>query len=176
MRSLLVAVLLTWVALVLEITFPAHIPGGSLIFPIACSICLWFRSTFGMLLCGVGLIVDAIVRPAPFPWVGVVIPLLAAFFCRGDSVQSPFRKSRGWRLIPRALELPVLVLGAVCFDQAIRVPLDFWSFDTTVGFKCLERLLPILMIALPLSGLGSLLIRVADEFGLRRLHSRMSVR
>ncbi len=176
MKSILTAGLLIWIALVAEVAFPTQIPGGSLVLPVVCSLCLWFRNASGIFLCGMGLIVDAIVRPAPFPWVGIIIPLIAAMLCRSRGNQSTYRSNPRWRLIPSALELPLLVLVSIWLDLVIRIPAESWSFNTEFGLSIVRRLLPPLMIAMPLSALCSLLIRVADEFGLRRRHSHMSVR
>lgn len=176
MKAILTGGLLIWMALVAEVAFPTQIPGGSLVLPVVCSLSLWFRNATGILLCGSGLIVDAIVRPAPFPWVGIVVPLIAAMLCQSRGNQSTYRSKPRWRLIPSALELPLLVLASICLDLTIRIPAESWSFNAEFGFSTARCLLPSLMIAMPLSALCSLLIRVADEFGLRRRHSHMSVR
>ncbi|MBL8815141.1 MAG: hypothetical protein JNL58_03845 [Planctomyces sp.] len=180
MKSIVVAVGLIWMVLVLEISWPEHLPGGCLLLPVVCGTFFWFRSATGILIAGAGLLIDAILRPTTVPLSAVLLPILSVLLCSPRPVISSYAQLlRRWKLIPMALELPLFVAIAVCVDNLLRVSFHDFSFtyewySNRFGASFWSSLSPVLIIAVPVSGLTTLLFRTADELGLRRLNSRPS--
>jgi hypothetical protein len=166
MKSLFAATALLWLTLTLELAWPDRVPRASLLIPAAGVVVLWCRSAAGLWLAGLALLVDWIARPTVLPLLPMLLPPLACAVLLPTDDSGSFRSSR--RRVPQALQLPLITLLGLCLHLAgtcpIAIPPD-WSVP---GRDLAAHLKSLLIVALPLSGLATLAVRFADEFGLRR--------
>ena len=157
MKSFVTLVVLLWMSLVAELAWPAILPHGSLLFPLICAAVFWIASSASIMLIGLLLIVDTIVRPQAIPLNAFLTPLVAAaFLSAAVSTESYVRSRNPLRWIPQPLHLPVMTVLMVGLHSLS----DKQWPDIT--------LLPTLIRVVPLSACLSMLIRVSDELGLRR--------
>lgn len=157
MKSFVILALLLWISLVAELAWSTILPHGSLLFPIVCATVFWFASSTSIMLIGLVLIVDTIVRPLAIPLNAVLTPLLAvAFLSASVSTDSYVRSRNPLRWIPQPLHLPLMAVLMVGLHSLS----DRRWLDITV--------LPTLIRVVPFGACLSMLIRVSDELGLRR--------
>lgn len=191
MRAWLVWLAVLWLALSAELAWPQYVPPGCLVFPMIGGVLFWFRREAGILLAGAALLVEWLARPTAFPLAGVCIPLLAAAVFSGDWRVSDYRRTRNpLRWLPQPLHLPLLVVVMILLQQISGLlPAELFASDllpdggTSAGWPDLARLTqvlrgqvwPVLLLAVPLSAVLSLVIRLADELGLRRTPQRVTL-
>jgi len=168
MKTLLVAACLMWITLALEVAWPVTVPHGALLLPIVCGVIFWTRSTAGLMLSGIVLLLDWIGRPTQLPLCAMLLPFVAVL-CLAPSAHHDEYRSVGMSFrIPLPLQLPLMTLVAVLLQIGGSLPLASLSTPTLILPDVLQTLRAICIIALPVSAGLTLMIRVADEFGLRR--------
>lgn len=169
MKTLLVATCLMWLALVLELAQPNRLVQGSLLLPIVCGVMFWTRSASGLVVSGLVLVLDSIARPSQLPLCPMILPCIAAAFLSPSNRSEDYDVRGSSFRIPVPLQLPLLTLAAVLLQCLGSTPLDqsstffFPDLSTIPG-----RLRSLAIVGLPLSAFLSLMIRLADELGLRR--------
>jgi hypothetical protein len=168
MKTLLAAACLIWMTLATELAWPTAVPHGALLLPIVCGVMFWTRSTSGLMLSGIVLLLDWIARPSALPLCGMLLPFAAAM-CLAPSAHREEFRSGGLSLeIPGPLQLPVLTLVAVLLHLLGTIPLTSLLTPTLILPDVLSTSKSLCIIALPVSAVLTLIIRIADEFGLRR--------
>ena len=168
MKTLLMSVCLLWATLAVEIASAGKVPHGALLLPIVCGIIFWMRSTGGIVLCGLALLVDWIARPTSLPLCSMVLPLLAVL-CIAPGVRNEDYRRTGLSLrIPSPLQLPLLTVAALLLHSLEAITFAQFQTPSVVGNQLTESLASRAVIALPVSALLSLMIHAADELGLRR--------
>ena len=171
MKTTLVAACVLWMSMAVEMAWSSALPHGAVLLPFACGVMFWMRSATGLMLSGVVLLLDWTARPTLLPLCPMILPL-AAVLCVAPSVgPDDFGNRRVSFRIPVPLLLPGLTLLAVVLQIVSSVPVTELSVPATLLPFVTDRFQPLAIIALPLSAGVSLLIRVADEFGLRRSFS-----
>jgi hypothetical protein len=167
-KMLIAAVSVMWVALAVELAMPKTLAHGSLLLPIVCGVMFWTRSTSGLIVSGLVLLLDSIARPLQLPLSAMFLPFIAVSFL-APSIHSEEYRARGCSFrVPAPLQLPLLTLAAVLLQSVGSIPLD--------QYRLLLQIFPIVftsvkaqaMVALPMSACLSLMIRFGDELGLRR--------
>ncbi|MEZ6058782.1 MAG: hypothetical protein R3C19_00300 [Planctomycetaceae bacterium] len=156
----LLTVLLLWATLVAERARPDVLPAGSIFFPAVVAGMLWFRSSSGLLIGGVMLIIDWITRPTPAPVVPVFLTVAATVLLASDADVNEFSERRSLvQRIPEWLRPALLTAAALVAYRATNA----WAttFDAASIVRCAA-------ISLPLSLLLGIVFRAADDFGLRR--------
>jgi hypothetical protein len=168
MKTVMAAISLMWLALIVELAMPSMLVQGSLLLPIACGVMFWTRSTSGLIVSGLILLLDSIARPTQLPLCPMCLPFIAVT-CLAPPVHSEEYRARGFSFrIPVPLQLPLLTLAAVLLQCVGSIPLDqFPTFSADVS-TIPDRVKSLAIIGLPLSGGLSLMMRLADELGLRR--------
>jgi len=87
----------------------------------------------------------------------------------GPSTHPEDYRARGFGFrLPIPLHLPLLTLAAVLLQTLGSVPLTQLLMTTVVFSTIIDNLQSLAFIALPVSAVVSLIIRLADEIGLRR--------
>lgn len=158
-----------WVVLAAELANPGRLPHGSVLLPVACAFLFWLRSASGLMITGGLLLLDWVARPSMIPLCPMLVPLLAVV-CLAPSTRSDEYTTGGrWFRIPTPLQLPLLTLLAVILQMFGRLSTEEWLTIASRVPVIVESLYQTLVIALPVSALLSLFIRVADEFGMRRV-------
>ncbi len=175
MKSLIMFVVLLWASLVIEMAWPGWLPHGCLLFPVICGTIFWLQSPIAVIVTGMILLADWILRPGTLPLTMILVPLLSAAVLSGTLKSDTFVRRRGlFRRIPQPLQLPAMVLAMVVLNQIAdaggMMPWTSSEPGALLGELQLlpEKILPVIYRALPVSGLISVVIRLADELGLRR--------
>lgn len=166
MKPLLAAVTCAWLAMMLEVSCTGLIPRGALFLPMVCAVLTWQVGARQLLVGGLLLLLDWIARPTLLP----VVPLLLPFGLLLVVPPAPTRQYGGRRRLrlPTPLQIPMLTIGATTLQCL--AGLSYVQLPTTAELLMLARqdLTPLLLTALPVSAVLALLLRLADEFGLRR--------
>ncbi|HQX52089.1 MAG TPA: hypothetical protein PLR25_19380 [Planctomycetaceae bacterium] len=165
----LIALVILWLSITIELAWSGTMPQGALLLPIVCGVMFWMRSVTGLLLAASALLIDWIARPGFLPLCPMVLPVLAASLIKPSSIPDDYNAGRrSTRKILAPLHLPLLTLMAVILQLIGQRN----SFDLSILRElpsALATLLPaLLMISLPVSAGIAMLIRLADELGLRR--------
>lgn len=167
MKRAMICLLLAWFAIVLELAFPKTLPHGVLLLPVVCGTLAWHVSASSLLISGSVLLLDWIARPTLYPVNAFLLPLLTAMASSpSDDSGTVRRRKAGW--IPTALRLPLFVTLAIVLQTAGNVPLNAMLQFEETGRSLLKSVVPMLMIAVPLSAVMVLVYRLCDEFGLTR--------
>ena len=161
MKGLFLCGCVMWVTLAVELANPSHLPHGSLLLPVICGCLFWLRSTTGLMLSGTMLLLDWIARPSFLPLCPMLVPLLAVVCLAPSTRSDEYSTGRSWFRVPAVI---LQSLGSLSTEQWLTLPAQV----STV----LENLKLVLVIALPVSAVISLTIRMADEFGMRRVFSQ----
>jgi hypothetical protein len=168
MRIVLTLAIL-WMSIAVELAWSGTLPHGALLLPIACGVMFWMRSVTGILLPAAALLIDWVARPGFLPLCPMLLPGIAACLVSpssGPDDYSSRRQSFGRMLTP--LHLPLMTLLAVSLQLIGQLNLSSmpkWiEIQSAVGMS----LPSLLMISLPVSGGITVLMRLADEIGLRR--------
>lgn len=168
MKSAVAAILLLWLCLSMELSGFGGIPDHSLILPVACAVMFWFRDGTGILLGGGALLVDWIARPTTLPLVAALIPALAVVLLSRRPASVSYRRRR-LPVLPSAWRLPLLTLVAVTLHLISDLPLTADDLSRATITALRTHWTDVALIALPLSLLAALIVRLSDELGVRRV-------
>mgnify|MGYP001250936744 FL=1 len=168
MRIVLTLAIL-WMSIAVELAWSGSLPHGALLLPITCGVMFWMRSVTGILLPATALLIDWVARPGFLPLCPMLLPGIAACLISpssGPDDYSSRRQSFGRMLTP--LHLPLITLLAVSLQLIGQLNLS--SMPTLIEIQsAVGTSLPsLLVISLPVSAGISMLMRLADELGLRR--------
>lgn len=166
MLTLLTPLLLLWLSISLELAMTASLPHGCLFFPLVVGILLWRLTAARLLLVGAMLLVDWIARPTVWPLAALVLPLLMV--CSNGAAGRVARyRDNSRRMIPEPVQAPLLTLLLVLLHQLGRQSVGDWLQLQAVLLSVLESM-SLLSIAIPLSAVVSLLLKLSEELGIRR--------
>ena len=168
MKIILVLAIL-WMSIAVELAWSGSMPHGALVLPIACGIMFWTRSVTGMLLSATALLIDWIARPGFLPLCPMLLPAIAAGLISPSSKPDDYssrRQSVAKMLTP--LHLPFITLMAVSLQLIGQLNLSSMPAAVDIQSAVKTSLPSLLMISLPISAGISMLMRLADELGLRR--------
>ena len=168
MKILLVLSIL-WMTIAVELTWSGSMPHGALVLPLACGIMFWMRSVSGILLSATALLLDWVARPGFLPLCPMLLPAIAACLISPSSKPDDYssrRRSFAKKLTP--LHLPFITLLAVSLQLIGQLNLSSLPAVADVQLAVKTSLPSLLMISLPISAGISMLMRLADELGLRR--------
>ncbi len=166
MLALLTPLLLLWLSMGLEIALPAALPHGCLLYPLVVGILLWRLTAGRLLLVGLMLLVDWIARPTVWPLVSLLLPVLMVC-CGGVTERTVTYRERSRRMIQQPVQAPLLTLVLVLLHQLGRQTGGDWLQLQFAG-PMLRGSAGLLMIAIPFSAVISLLLKLAEELGIRR--------
>jgi len=169
MIKILLVMSILWISIAVELAWSGPMPHGALLLPIACGIMFWMRSATGILLSSTALLIDWVARPGFLPLCPMLLPAIATCLISPSSKVDDYssrRQSFARKLTP--LHLPFITLIAVSLQLVSQLNLS--SIPALVDVQlAVETSLPsLLMISLPISAGISMLMRLADELGLRR--------
>ncbi len=168
MRLLLVLAML-WMSIAVELAWSGSMPHGALVLPLACGIMFWMRSVTGIVLSATALLLDWVARPGFLPLCPMLLPAIAACLISPSSKPDDYssrRRSFAKKLTP--LHLPFITLLAVSLQLIGQLNLSSLPAVADVQLAVKTSLPSLLMISLPISAGISMLMRLADELGLRR--------
>lgn len=171
MKMLFASGCILWCAMAAELARPGLLPHGSLLLPMVCGVIFWTRSTVGLLLTGFVLLLDWIARPSQLPLCPMVVPLLAVLCIAPSPRNDEYRNRTPLLRVPSPLQLPLLTVMALVLQSLGSLSWVQWKTLPAVAPALAETAQSLAMIALPLSAILSLMIRMADEFGMRRSFS-----
>lgn len=164
MKHLVVLMMLAWGAMMLEQARPELLPAGAVLVPLAVTGMLWTRSGIGVFAGGGVLLIDWIARPQGLPLVPVILTCMVAFVLASRPSGDPWTgRRRRWRL-PEWLHPLALSMAGI---SLLVVPT--MSMQSDLLSILLGELGQYAMIAVPLSLLLTGLMKLAGEFGFRRL-------
>ncbi len=169
MKFLTCSLLLSWCSIVLEIAFQDTVPRGTLFLPIVCAVLLWAPAAPALLTGGLLLLADWTARPTLLPIVPFVIPFLTAALFSSRDETGEYRRSRFGLRLPEAFQLPVFVLVALTLEQLSGIPVRDWPSGPPDLMQVLQRMQPLVLIAVPVSASLTFLMKLAEETGLRRV-------
>ncbi len=170
MKRCLLLLITLWITMAMELTSPRVIPHGALLLPVCCAAMYWTRNASGLLCCGLGLLVAWIARPTSLPLCPMLLPAIAAMTLAPSLHHDEYRSRVSRLRLPVPLQLPFLTACAAMLQIVSLIPIEAWSNPAPLLPDLLNETRSLMLIALPLSAMGSLAIRLADEFGVRRVH------
>ena len=168
MKTMLATACLLWIMLAVELTWPRVLSQGAILLPVACAVMYWTRSATGILLTGLMLLVDWIARPSPLPLCSMGLPFLAAMWLSPSNRNEAYQTRPSAFFVPMPLQLPLLTLAAMLLQTLGSIPFAAFAEPLQLVPQMGMSLKSLAIVALPVSAVLSLMIRVADEFGLRR--------
>ena len=171
--KIILALAILWMSIAVELAWSGSMPHGALVLPIACGIMFWTRSVTGMLLPATALLIDWIARPGFLPLCPMLLPAIAAGLISPSSKPDDYssrRQSVAKMLTP--LHLPFITLMAVSLQLIGQLNLSSIPAVVDIQSAVKTSLPSLLMISLPISAGISMLMRLADELGLRRASQR----
>ncbi|MCA9010333.1 MAG: hypothetical protein KDB01_11330 [Planctomycetaceae bacterium] len=157
-----------WLTIAIEQTWSGSLPHGALLLPIACGVMFWMRSVSGILLASTALLLDWIARPGFLPLCPMLLPGMAACLISPSSKPDDYssrRQSFVRMLTP--LHVPLITLMAVSLQLIGQLNLSSVPTLNDIQLSVRPTLPALLMISLPVSAGISMLMRLADELGLR---------
>lgn len=167
--KLILAMAILWISIAVELAWSGSMPHGALLLPIACGIMFWMRSVTGILLSATALLIDWVARPGFLPLCPMLLPAIAACLISPSSKADDYssrRQSFAKKLAP--LHLPFMTLIAVSLQVIGQLNLSTLPAVVDIPSAVKDSLPSLLMISLPISAGISMLMRLADELGLRR--------
>lgn len=165
MKSITSLIVLVWGAMVLEQSRPDILPAGTLLLPLVIIGMLWNRTAGGLFAGGVILVVDWIVRPQGLPLLPVILTLGATLILISQASDDPWTGKRTRRIrIPQAMQPTLLAIVGILLLISPAVVIQ----QTTVS-AALPLIGNYAMISVPWSLLLTGLMKLAGEFGFRRL-------
>ena len=168
MKTISMLVIL-WMSIAVELAWSRSLPHGALVLPIACGIMFWMRSVTGILLSATALLIDWVARPGCLPLCPMLLPAIAACLISPSAKPDDYssrRQSLAKMLTP--LHLPFITLLAVSLQRISQLNLTSMPVAVDIQLAVTTSLPSLLMISLPISAGISMLMRLADELGLRR--------
>ncbi len=158
-----------WLTIAVEIAWSHSLPQGALLLPIACGIMFWMGSGTGILLSATALLIDWIARPGLLPLCPMLLPAVAVCLIRPASKSDDYRSRRQSVLkMMTPLHLPLFTLLAVGLQLIGQMNLSAIPLLAEIDSALKTTLPSLLIISLPISAGISMLMRLADELGLRR--------
>jgi len=165
MKSVLAAAICAWLAVMLEVSCTDLISRGALFLPVVCAVLTWQVGARLLLVGGLLLLLDWIARPTLLPAVPLLLPF-ALLLVVPHASRRHYGMRRQLRL-PSPLQIPVLTMVATTLQCA--GGLSYVHLPTSADLLLVSReLTPLLLTALPVSAVLALLLRLAEETGLRR--------
>ena len=167
--KIILAMAILWMSIAVELAWSGSLPHGAILLPIACGIMFWMRSVTGILLSATALLIDWVARPGFLPLCPMLLPVIAACLINPSSKSDDYssrRQSFAKKLTP--LHLPFITLMAVSLQLGSQLDLSSMPAVVDVQLAVKTSLPSLLMISLPISAGISMLMRLADELGLRR--------
>lgn len=164
-----IAMTILWLAIAAELAWSDSVPHGALLLPITCGILFWMRSVPGILLSAAALLIDWIARPGFLPLCPMLMPILAVCLMSPSTKTDDYssrRQSLWKKLTP--LYLPLLTMLAVSLQLIGQLNLSEIPAWADLHSVIKTTLPSLLMISLPISAAISMVMRLADELGLRR--------
>ncbi|MBC7966779.1 MAG: hypothetical protein H7Z17_12750 [Fuerstia sp.] len=158
-----------WMSIAVELAWSGSMPHGAIVLPLACGIMFWMRSVSGIVLSATALLIDWVARPGFLPLCPMLLPAIAACLISPSSKPDDYssrRRSFANKLTP--LHLPLITLIAVSLQLISQLDLSSLPAAADVQLAVKTSLPSLLMISLPVSAGISMLMRLADELGLRR--------
>ena len=169
MKFLLWCLLTAWCALVLEMAFSDVLLRGAIFVPLVGAILLWAPTVRGLMTGGLLLLLDWIARPTLMPVVPFLIPVVATAMVAVRGTSRLYQQPRVRMRLPEAFQLPCLVVIAMLCDQVSQIPISAWQSWELVLWGAWQKLQPVMLVAVPLSAGLALLMKLAEETGLRRV-------
>jgi len=166
MKSVLAAVICAWLAVMLEVSGTGLIPRGALFLPVICAVFTWQPGARPLLIGGVLLLLDWIARPTLLPAVPLLLPFAVLLIVPHDA-RRRYEVRRILRL-PTPLHIPLLTVIAAGLQCLAGVSYPVLPNSEELRLLVSHSLLPMLLMALPFSAVLALLVRLAEETGLRR--------
>lgn len=164
-----IALLILWMSITTEIACSGTLTQGAILLPVACGIMFWMRSMTGLLLAGAALLIDWVARPGFLPLCPMILPFFAACLISPTSLPDDYISRRRTILkMLTPLYLPMLTLIAVLLYLVGQQNLSELSELRQLPSRLAISLPALLMISLPISAAISMLMRLADELGIRR--------
>lgn len=166
---ILFAMSILWLTIAVEIACSQVFPHGALLLPVACGTMFWMSSGTGILLSASALLIDWIARPGLLPLCPMLLPSVAVFLIRPVSRTDEYRSRRKSLFhLMTPLHLPLMTMLAIGLQLMGQVnPASATAFDN-VSAELRTSLPSLLIIGLPISAGIAMLMRLADELGLRR--------
>lgn len=163
------ALVILWLTIAVEIAWSQSLPQGALLLPIACGIMFWMGTGTGILLSATALLIDWIARPGFLPLCPMLLPAFAVCLVSPASKSDNYRSRRqSFLKMMTPLHLPLFTLAAVGLQLIGQTNLSVIPTLTEFDSAVKTSLPSLLIISLPISAGISMLMRLADELGLRR--------
>jgi len=165
MKSIIGLIVLVWGAMVLEQSRPDLLPAGTILLPLVIIGMLWNRTAGGVLAGGAILVLDWIVRPQGLPLLPIILTFGVTLILVSQAADDPWTGKPKRRLrIPQAIQPTLLAIVGI----ALLIGPAFVVQQTTV-LAALPVIGKYAMISVPWSLLLTGLMKLAGEFGFRRL-------
>ena len=163
------AMAILWMTIAVEIAWSQSLPQGALLLPIACGIMFWMGTGPGILLSATALLIDWIARPGFLPLCPMLLPAVAVCLLSPTSKSDDYRSRRqSFLKMMTPLHLPLFTLLAVGLQLIGQLNLSAFPALAAINAAVETSLPSLLIISLPISAGISMLMRLADELGLRR--------
>ena len=163
------AMAILWMTIAVEIAWSQSLPQGALLLPIACGIMFWMGTGPGILLSATALLIDWIARPGFLPLCPMLLPAVAVCLLSPTSKSDDYRSRRqSFLKMMTPLHLPLFTLLAVGLQLTGQMNLSVIPTLAAIHSAVDTSLPSLLIISLPISAGISMLMRLADELGLRR--------
>ncbi|MCH2202478.1 MAG: hypothetical protein MK102_10955 [Fuerstiella sp.] len=164
MKGFLVIGILAWGAMILEQSRPAVLPAGAVLLPLVMISMLWNRTAGGIFAGGVVLILDWIARPQGIPLLPVVLTFAATVLLvrtasdpwTGTEIRQP--------QFPEWIQPTILVVIAILVSTGPTIVTQRSSLA-----DALHLIRSYAMVSIPLTVLMTGVMKLAAEFGLRRV-------
>ncbi len=166
---IVLALAILWLTIAVEIAWSQSLPQGAFLLPVACGIMFWMGSGAGILLSATALLVDWIARPGFLPLCPMLLPAVAVCLISPKSNTDDYRSRRQSVVNMMApLHLPLVTLLAVGLQLVGQLNWSAIPAMAEIDFALKFTMPSLLIISLPISAGISMLMRLADELGLRR--------
>ena len=163
------ALAILWLTIAVEIAWSQSLPQGALLLPIACGIMFWMGTGTGILLSATALLIDWIARPGFLPLCPMLLPAAAVCLISPSTKSDDYRSRRqSFLKMMTPLHLPLFTLLAVGLQLIGQMELSALPSMSEMSATLKNSLPSLLIICLPISAGISMLMRMADELGLRR--------
>jgi hypothetical protein len=164
MKGFLVIGMLAWGAMILEQSRPAVLPAGAVLQPLVIISILWNRTAGGVFAGGVVLILDWIARPQGIPLLPVVLTFAATMLLM-RTASDPWAGTRARQpQLPEWIQPIILVVIAILVSTGPAIVTQRTSLA-----DALHLIRSYAMVSIPLTALMTGVMKLADEFGLRRM-------
>ena len=163
------SLVILWLTIAVEIAWSQSLPQGALLLPIACGIMFWMGTGTGILMSATALLIDWIARPGFLPLCPMLLPAMSVCLISPTSKADDYRSRRQSILNMMApLHLPLFTLLAVGLQLIGQMNWSPMPAVVELNAAVKTTLPSLLIISLPISAGISMLMRLADELGLRR--------